>query len=193
VFGNMLQVREDLLDPRIIHRSIAIDLRFDERVVVRREFELDVRILGNCGHSYPKETKGQKKQGKLKLMGNCLKLKSLAMGNCLETSSNGVRPKLQGVKTTQDRARMEKSKQSKDEQTVLNRIQVKWTRNSKKIQWIDSKKSDSPDLRGRFLVLQRRIDVVNRKRVRIIILRNTSPTSVHGTGTAGTGSGPWPA
>jgi hypothetical protein len=56
-------------------------------------------------------------------MGNCLKLN--AMGNCLETSSNGVRPKLQGVKTTQDRARMEKSKQSKDEQTVLNRIQVK--------------------------------------------------------------------
>jgi hypothetical protein len=118
-----MKVREDLLDPHIIYRSIAIDLRFDERVVVLREFELDVRILGNRGHSYPKETKGQKKQGKLKAMGNCLKLKSI--GNCLETSSNGVRPELQGVKTSQDMDKMEKSKQSKDEQTVLNQIQVK--------------------------------------------------------------------
>ncbi len=122
-------VREDLLDPRIIHRSlmggeatcfawfaiaiaIAIDLSFDKRVVVRREFERDVRILGNRGHSYPKGTKGQKKQGKS--MGNCLKLKSI--GNCLETSSNGVRPELQGVKTSQDMDRMEKSNQTKDEQ-----------------------------------------------------------------------------
>ena len=115
-------VREDLLDPRIIHRSLkggeatcfawfAIDLRFD------------LRILRNRGHSYPKGTKDQKKQGKLKSMGNCLKLKS--MGNCLETSSNGVRPELQGVKTSQDMDRMEKSKQTKDEQTVLNRKQVK--------------------------------------------------------------------
>ena len=139
-------VREDLLDPRIIHRSlmggeatcfawfaiaiaiaidlrfdervvvrfasaiaIAIDLRFDKRVVVRREFERDVLILRNRGHSYPKGTKGQKKQGKLKsMMGNCLKLNS--MGNCLETSSNGVRPELQGVKTSQDMDRMEKIK-----------------------------------------------------------------------------------
>ena len=42
-----MMVREDLLDPRSIH------LHFDERVVqhttvvVRREIELDVRILGN--------------------------------------------------------------------------------------------------------------------------------------------------
>jgi hypothetical protein len=69
-----------------------------------------------------KEQKARK-AGKLKSMGNCLKLKS--MGNCFETSSNGVRPELQGVKTSQDMDRMEKSKQSNDEQTVLNRIQVK--------------------------------------------------------------------
>jgi len=64
-----------------------------------------------------------RKAGKLKSMGICLKL--ISMGNCLETSSNGVRPELQGVKTWQDMHRMEKSKQSTDEQTVLNRIQVK--------------------------------------------------------------------
>ena len=72
------------------------------------------------------------------------------MGNCLETSSNGVRPELQGVKTSQDMDRMEKSKQTKDEESVLNRIQVKCTGNSKKTRWIDSNESDSPDLRGRF-------------------------------------------
>jgi hypothetical protein len=47
------------------------------------------------------------------------------MGNCLETCSNGVRPEVQGVKTSQDMDRMEKSKQTKDEQTVLSRKQVK--------------------------------------------------------------------
>ena len=37
--------------------------------------------------------------------------------------------------------------------TELNRMQVKQTGNSKKIQWTDRNQSDSPNLRGIFLVV----------------------------------------
>ena len=47
-------------------------------------------------------------------------------------------------------------------EAILNRIQVKGTRNSKKICTTDSNKSDGPHLRGKFLVLcSRGIKVVN--------------------------------
>jgi hypothetical protein len=101
-------VREDLLDPRIIHRcqdaratcfATAIDLHFDERVVDRRESQRDVRKFAIVDIPIQKEQKFRKRRENWQ--------------------------ELQGVETSQDMDRMEKSKQTKDEQTVLNRIQVK--------------------------------------------------------------------
>ena len=51
--------------------------------------------------------------------------------------------------TMQFSGRIDKTKQIKDGATMLNRTQVKPTRNSKKIRGNDGNKSDSPHLRGK--------------------------------------------
>ncbi len=66
---------------------------------------------------------------------------------------------------------------------MLNRIQVQRTGISKKIQWIEGNKSDSPYLRGRFVDVGREFvgGLISR------IFLTSKPTLVHQTGT---GRGP---
>ena len=72
---------------------------------------------------------------------------------------------LKGVTTSQYRGRNDKTKQIKDGETMLNRIEVKQTRNSKKMRRTDRTKSDRPHLRGIFVGFSSRlVNIIDRKR-----------------------------
>ena len=54
-------------------------------------------------------------------------------------------------------AKIKQIKQIKQGGTVPNRIQVKYTRNSKKIWWSESNRSNSPLLRGKFALFSTQV------------------------------------
>ena len=58
--------------------------------------------------------------------------------------------------------------------TELNRMQVKQTGNSKKIQWTDRNQSDSPNLRGIFLVVGANLVLWSNKTKKLKLPRNNS-------------------
>ena len=58
--------------------------------------------------------------------------------------------------------------------TELNRMQVKQTGNSKKIQWTDRNLSDSPNLRGIFLVVGANLVLWSNKTNKLKLPRNNS-------------------
>ena len=78
-----------------------------------------------------------------------------------------MRQELKSVITSHYIGRIDKTKQIKDGATMLNRTQVKPTRNSKKIRGNDGNKSDSPHLRGKIFLLSRVNEKVVNKRKEI--------------------------
>ena len=58
--------------------------------------------------------------------------------------------------------------------TELNRMQVKRTGNSKKIRWTDGNKSNSPHLRGKFLVVGANLVLWSNKTKKLKLPRNNS-------------------
>ena len=76
--------------------------------------------------------------------------------------------------------------------TKLNRMQVKRTGNSKKIRWTDGNKSNSPYLRGKFLVVGANLVLWSNKTMKLKLRRETTRTRIHFVHRTGTGRGPWP-
>ena len=71
--------------------------------------------------------------------------------------------------------------------TKLNRMQLKRTGNSKKIRWTDGNKSNSPYLRGKFLVVGANLVLWSNKTMKLKLRRETTRTRIHFVHRTGTG------